>query len=554
MLRLPTRQHRLVSRRANRDHLVLFGRTLVEATALAVALRLLHLPFPIPLVTTALVLGVVPVLGRVLWITMIVTAAVLMHGTQPAVVVLVLAVLGPPLARRIRPAVPSWRHQGRLDPGLVALGGFALAGVLGLVTAVGALGLAGAFAPTPRRTRVSRTILVGLTVTALLVPVITAATTRPGGPAVPPAAGVVTGSGTPSAQVLYVHGLGEPRGRAEDFRAVFAPLQRAFGTPVVQDASYYQDLADRTPGAATARRCAGPSLQPPPIAELRGMPVERATINAGICDSEGDLGLNVLALTEQVRALHARTGRRIVLVGFSMGGTISRGVLTLAALRHDPSVLDALDALVLIHPVSQGARVAGAGQRVAAVPVLGAVFARAAQGTLVDPARPALRQLQPRAPFFNWLASHAAAVPDLPTFVSYGDLRVRTRGCLYALGLCTTITTTPLGDLAVFPGDGAPAARPVAGGARYLPGGPGPQRWEWAERHDIDWDPDGDPLAIALVDELLHAHEQHYNILESTSDVAVQDCQTGQLTRLSDVLLRVIAGRLTGRPYLCMPP
>lgn len=509
MVRLPTRRQRIVSRRVNRGLLNLFGRTLVEAAALAVALRLLHLPFPIPLVTTALVLGAVPVLGRVLWITMIVTAAVLMHGTQPAVVVLMLALLGPPLARRIRPTVPSWRQLGRLDPGLVALGGFALGGVLGLVTAVGALALGGAFAPGPRSTRAIRAILVGLAVMALLVPVITAATTRPGGPAVPPAADVATGGGTPSAQVLYVHGLGESRGRAEDFRAVFAPLQRAFGAPVVQDASYYQDLADRRPATATSRRCAGPSLQPPSVADLRGMPVERATINAGICDSESDLGLNVLAVTEQIRALHARTGRRIVVVGFSMGGTIARGVLTLAALRHDPSVLDALDALVLIHPVSQGARVAGAGQRVAAVPVLGAVFSRAAQGTLVDPARPALRQLQPRAPFFNWLASQAAAVPDLPTFVSFGDLRVRTRGCLYALGLCTTITATPLGDLAVFPGDGAPAARPVAGDARYLPGGPGPQRWEWAERHDIDWDPDGDPLAIALVDELLHAHEQH---------------------------------------------
>ena len=110
-------------------------------------------------------------------------------------------------------------------------------------------------------------------------------------------------------------------------------------------------------------------------------------------------------------------------MGYSMGGAIIRGVLTLAALRHDDQVRTAIDSVVLIHAVTEGQSVLARDTAChAQVPGLGSTITSFYADTIADLSRPAYSGLAPRSPYNSWLADNAASVPHLSTFTLYGDI------------------------------------------------------------------------------------------------------------------------------------
>jgi pimeloyl-ACP methyl ester carboxylesterase len=452
----------------------------IPAAVFGVAARGLGVPFAGPLTVMGLLAGMVPVLGRVLWLTLVALLAVLDTNGTSAILIVALILAGTGLTERgARRLVRRWSGGPRahLVRILMLLVGFAGAGLAGVVVAL---------ALSPRR-RSARTLLrrrwaVGAVAGPLLL--LLAAAPALGFPAqepdrVLPAADVPPGlTGSPKTVVLFVHGLGEASGRRGDFDAVFDPLRESFGPDAVHEASYYQDLSDRKPHT---RECvsSGSTLRAPQVPQdLQGMPVDLQTRDEGKCDSESDLGLNVLSLSAQVHDLRVKTGHRVILVGYSMGGTIVRGLITLSALRHDEILRDDVDSIVLLHAVTQGSVLARDGGRIASLPVVGDLASDLFAGTIADPSRPAFTQLAPRSPFHRWLAAHAADVPPLPTFVTYGAITVAGESCVLDVYVCLTTGRSQVGDGAVDPGPETATTLPVGGGAPYLPQGPGPQSWE----------------------------------------------------------------------------
>ncbi len=528
----------------------------IAAAVFSVAARGLDIPFAGPLTVAGLLLGMVPFFGRAMWLGLVALLCVLdTNGTSAILIVVVVLSATASSERAARGLVRRWSggpQAHRIRVSLLALG-LVVAGPAGVVVGL---------ALSPRR-RAARTrwqhrwrvgapvgplLLVLAAIPALVFPV------QHNARAIPASDPVPGFSAPPIATVLFVHGLGEASGRPGDFAALFDPLRTTFGEGAVHEASYYQDLSDRKQGT---RDCGalGPAMRIPNLSlNLHGMPVDLSTLGRDKCDSESDLGLNVLRLARQVRDLHASTGKRVILVGYSMGGAIVRGLLTLSALRHDGIVQKDVDSVVLLHAVTQGSVLARDGGRIAQIPLLGELASNVFAGTIADPSRPAFSELAPQSAYQKWLAAHASQVPALPTFVTYGELTVIGENCILDVYVCVTTGHSAVGDGAVDPGSTNPADLPVAGGARYLPQGRGHQSWEWAERIAVRWDRQLDALSLQLLSRLYHAPNQHFAILSKSDQLVVADCQTGLPIREADELRRLIAGRLSGHPYLCGRP
>jgi hypothetical protein len=527
--------------------------SLVPAVVFGLAARALDVPLAGPLTLAGLLLGILPVVGRLLWLLLVGLLCLLDSGAVPALqlvgLVVVVTVLSERALRRFVHRLSGGAQAHRLRV-VLAVTGLAAAGLPGLVVAL---------ALSPRRRQARTSLRQRWQAGAVAGPILLVAAVLPSLALAPvtstqplPAKDAIGLPIAPQAAVLFVHGLGEAGGRSGDFDAVFGPLSQRFGKGVVHYAHYYPDLSDRV---RDTRTCAplGPTLDQPALPDdLGGMPIDLTSVDRTKCDSESDLGLDVLALVEQVRQLHGRTGQRVVLVGYSMGGAIVRGLLTLSAVRHDRLVADAVDAVVLVHAVTQGSVIARDGSRIAKIPLLGDAVTDLSVGSIADPSRPAFEGLAPRSAFNRWLAQHARTVPAVPTFVAYGDLRVTGETCVLAAYVCATTGVTELGDVVVRPGLPDPAAQPEAGGSRFLPEGRGPQSWEWPESIRIRWDRQLDPLSVQLGRRLYAASSQHFGILSESDSVVLADCQTGQPVRESDELRRVISGRLLGEPYVCV--
>jgi hypothetical protein len=179
---------------------------------------------------------------------------------------------------------------------------------------------------------------------------------------------------------------------------------------------------------------------------------------------------NAEKLALEIEEVAANAGRRVVLIGYSMGGAIIRTYLA----EHREEAERRVDAVVMLHAASSGSwgyafageiprRFEGVfGQRVAEL--LQSVTAAA---SAVDLKRPASQDLRPRSALFR-----AIAPMEVPRNVSYytfwGDIRlvVGRRLLIYDL---PEFTLPSLGDLGLLPGDPDPHELPELGGQRFTP-------------------------------------------------------------------------------------
>ncbi len=187
-------------------------------------------------------------------------------------------------------------------------------------------------------------------------------------------------------------------------------------------------------------------------------------------DSQSDVRSNADKLAREVADTARRAGRRVVLIGYSMGGAIIRTYLA----THKDEAERRVQAVIFIDAVASGSwgyafagevprRVGGPmGQRIDEL-----MRSLAASAAAVDFDRPATRDLSPRSLLFRSIAPM-----PLPRNISYytfwGDIRIVVGRQLLAYDL-PTFAMPSLGDLGLLPGDPDPTKLPELGGQRFSP-------------------------------------------------------------------------------------
>jgi hypothetical protein len=359
------------------------------------------------------------------------------------------------------------------------------------------------------------------------------------------------GLGGGAVKVLYVHGLAEDANNG-DFGSLFQQLHGAHPSLEIDNFEYYEDTDCQKPNPA-------PSLP----TDLAGMPVY-GPLNDSLCDSSSSIGINVVKLENQVKAMTA-DGSKVILVGYSMGGSIIRGMLAYSLAAGDGVAQNDVDSVFTLHGVQQGSWLADgveAGFQAPLgpiptswwePPVQRAIFGAFGQ-VVPTPDRPAVINLETQNDWFTWANSNSANLPvSLPTFNTYGDMKVDANMCFF---FCQTVYTQSFGDMFIMPGSPDPTATPAAGGARFLPNGGGVQNFEWDESQTVGYDYlYGPQMALGPIKSLMKSPRMHtnYRLSSSMDKITVPDCQTGNMESETTALLKVLNGRVTGHPYLCDP-
>lgn len=353
-------------------------------------------------------------------------------------------------------------------------------------------------------------------------------------------------------QVLFVHGLAENNQHGQgpdDFSSLFDRLQSANPGLAIKYFDYYQD-AD----------CDGGADVPVP-SDAGGMPVSNVE-DPNICDSDSDLGLNALKLDQQVQAM-AANGDKVILVGYSMGATIIRGMLAYSQAVGDGVAANMVDSVFTLHGVQEGSFGASlyvhgpqGGVTIPGTPVYipnslwwPSVQQAIQNAGVADPFRPGVQELQPKSQWFRYVNPHSMNLASLPTYNTYGDMALVTNVCIWA---CVTTNVTDFGDLLIEPGSDQPTALPAGGGAEFLPGlDQTSQHYEWSEYQAFSWNFLTGREIVGAVKGMANSPLFHLNYRSEMDEITVPDCSTHQMESETTALFNVLNGRVTGRPYPC---
>jgi pimeloyl-ACP methyl ester carboxylesterase len=196
---------------------------------------------------------------------------------------------------------------------------------------------------------------------------------------------------------------------------------------------------------------------------------EGGDASRGPNDSQSAVRPNAEKLAREVSEVFRKAGRGVVLIGYSMGGTIIRTYLA----EHRRDAERHVDAVVMVHAAASGSwgyalaqelprRFEGFGGRVAEL-----LQSATAAASAVDLRRPASKDLRPRSELLRSVASK-----QLPQSVSYytfwGDIKVVIGRRLLTYDL-PSFDLPSFGDLGLLPGDPDPAVLPELGGQRFSP-------------------------------------------------------------------------------------
>ncbi|TFC02745.1 hypothetical protein [Cryobacterium sp. MDB2-33-2] len=364
--------------------------------------------------------------------------------------------------------------------------------------------------------------------------------------------------------LIYVHGINEESTgkKTTDFKSIF---DRVTNTKYVGFV-YYEDLAPADPARGIPDCREGlPTDVLTKAANAQGMPISisDATGNPN-CDGSSDIGINAIKLDEQIQQEYHDGGNQpVILVGYSMGGSIIRGMLAYSQTVNDRVADTMIDSVSFIHGVQQGSYLANIGQVTACsfcgffpVPPLSSGIVGISDLIHLPLNRPASQELQDGSAWFRWVNSHSSHLPPLPFFNTYGDLRIVVPICpVFGLYGCFNYgDNTSLGDDVVLRGTDEPTDTSAEGGQKFLNGPRGAQNWEFVQLHRYTWDPVFPPSeAIALGQAMFNAPEQHLNVRFAMGQTLVKDCQTNASISADDELVLLLNGRANGTPYNCKP-
>jgi pimeloyl-ACP methyl ester carboxylesterase len=346
--------------------------------------------------------------------------------------------------------------------------------------------------------------------------------------------------------VIFVHGMG---GNAADVgRTQFADLlqavARAHPTP---DICQREAQPDRP---WTGSPCVFRFVE------------DMAETDGGPNDSQSAVQENADKLAEEIEEVVSNTQRRVILVGYSMGGAIIRTYLALHPADADSHV----EAVVLVDGVASGSwgyAFAGAVPRRASGKLgdkLSEVMrSMAASTSAVNFDRPATRDLSPRSELFRTIAP--MPLPrDVDYYTFWGDIRISVERSLLAYEL-PAYDMPSVGDLGLLPGSPDPTELPELGGQRFSP--PVDDEHEALDvahrtrirldanvigqlisrcgRPPRDDEPSDDGACRKLVSEHFRIPNTHTAIPTSMARIAVTDERLGGRVSLLDAVLAAIA-------------
>lgn len=277
-------------------------------------------------------------------------------------------------------------------------------------------------------------------------------------------------------------------------------------------------------------------------------------------DSQSGVRENADKLAGEVAEVAATSGRRVVLVGYSMGGAIIRTYLATRAAEAERDVAG----VVLVNAVTQGSwgfaavgeipkRVPGPlGQRLMLV-----LRSLAAGAAAVDFDRPAANDLRPRSALFRDIT--ARPVPSSISYATFwGDIRVVVRRGLLVYDLPASELPS-LGDLGLLPGDPDPSALPELGGQRFTPRvDPGYEALDIPHTARIELEPEtirtvvdacghrpppGAPACTELLAGAFEVPNEHTSVALRMPEVVVEHEALGGRVSLVEAILTVI-GRM----------
>ncbi len=285
--------------------------------------------------------------------------------------------------------------------------------------------------------------------------------------------------------------------------------------------------------------------------------------------------LDVMAARLFERKYEESGGQPVILLGYSQGGAIIRGMLAYAA-ETDPTfgttMVDSAFFFASVHEGSYVARFGVATENFLTNPVTilnsygTSVLAYQAARWIADQAnlfidRPAIHDLDPEGQWMAWANSPARQLPPIEYYNAYGSIQVKVSACGYLVGCWDApFGDTNLGDMVILQGNNAnpyDGPRPL-GGSRFSVNG------------SVEWEVSGivrcnaAKLAIPVVGPAVAAAElakvaeaagtspaQHMNFPDHTGSFTVSHCGTGGQVILADEVLALIRAKLGAGGYTC---
>ena len=339
--------------------------------------------------------------------------------------------------------------------------------------------------------------------------------------------------------VLFVHGW-NAAGNAEGagFGDLLDPVANQYGQDRLVFFQHYQDRVFQQNGS-----CVNPRALVQPVEPNGGIPLNPESASNSVCDSQGDAGLNALALHHDVKQLYLEGNRRVVIVTSSGGAPIVRGFLAYSTELGD-GVWAMVDSVVFLEGAHDGSTVAATVQDNLDI----ASFLSDNVRSDLDPERPMAADLVPQSDWYGWTNPPPSRLPPLPYYNAYAAIDVVLDMCV--LGVCGEVRRDKVGDFVLDEGTDNPHDTPATGGARFERGAESPG-WQW--RLGEEFHANGLGGVPGAWGEAIDHPATHFNLNPRLSEVKTLDCVSNGPTFLVDELLRTIRGRMDGEPAGCQP-
>lgn len=370
----------------------------------------------------------------------------------------------------------------------------------------------------------------------------------------------------PPKPVIYVHGVTTPANNSQ-FGAIEAlligPAPATFSRFV-----YFQD-AFVAPGASCNNM--------PPVANPSSSIVSatwHGSNYSDACDSQADIGLNAIKLSNEVDAAFASSGgQRVVLLGYSMGAAIIRGMIDYRVELDPATASSRIDSAIFVAGAHHGSFLANAlvtpGVLQKYTNRLNQWAAAAMQVGLnalpLSLSRPAAHQLAVNSDWYDWANAPARPLPaDIGYYNAYGDMVVTDETCvdLYFWDDCWSVELASLGDAVLHTGTtNDPYEGPLVGG--LLSGSKFSrqstvEQWQWALTGEFDVKKWKVAVPLGPVHEvyrfgsfLANSPLLHTRIPDRDAEILLTQCGSASQVSLRDQLEQVLlekVGRAGGRP------